>query len=66
MTSSMHHDLTEGHRLELAWLSGAVADLGEELGVSTPRHRTVADILAPYELGEPDSVDESIDADTDA
>lgn len=65
MTSSMHHDLTEGHRLELAWLSGAVADLGEELGVSTPRHRTVADILAPYELGEPDSVDESIDADTD-
>ncbi|MER7661687.1 2-dehydropantoate 2-reductase [Streptomyces sp. NPDC096193] len=62
MTSSMHHDLTEGHRLELAWLSGAVADLGEELGVSTPRHRTVADILAPYELGQPTRVDQDIHA----
>ncbi|WP_431773831.1 ketopantoate reductase family protein [Streptomyces cucumeris] len=53
MTSSMHNDLEHGHRLELAWLSGAVATLGEELGVGTPRNRAVADILSPYALGAP-------------
>jgi 2-dehydropantoate 2-reductase len=51
MAASMHHDLLRGSRLELPWLSGAVAGLGERLGVPTPRNRTVADILAPYELG---------------
>jgi ketopantoate reductase len=38
-------------RFELPWLSGGVVTLGERLGVPTPRNRTVADILAPYELG---------------
>ncbi|HEX6360594.1 2-dehydropantoate 2-reductase [Actinophytocola sp.] len=51
MAASMHHDLMRGSRLELPWLSGAVATLGERLGVPTPRNRTVADILAPFELG---------------
>jgi 2-dehydropantoate 2-reductase len=49
--ASMHHDLLRGSRLELPWLSGAVASLGERLGVPTPRNRTVADILAPFEQG---------------
>ncbi|MEU4096669.1 2-dehydropantoate 2-reductase [Streptomyces sp. NPDC026673] len=53
MTSSMHHDLEQGNRLELPWLSGGVADLGRALGVPTPRNRTVADILAPYVQGRP-------------
>ncbi|MFG2305343.1 2-dehydropantoate 2-reductase [Actinacidiphila glaucinigra] len=53
MTSSMHNDLEQGNRLELPWLSGGVADLGRELGVPTPRNRTVADILAPYVPGRP-------------
>ncbi|MFF3904543.1 ketopantoate reductase family protein [Streptomyces sp. NPDC001848] len=53
MTSSMHHDLTQGNRLELPWLSGGVAELGERFGVSTPRNRTVADALAAYESGTP-------------
>ncbi|MFF7190423.1 ketopantoate reductase family protein [Streptomyces sp. NPDC008222] len=53
MSSSMHHDLTQGHRLELPWLGGGVAELGERFGVSTPRNRTVADALAPYESGTP-------------
>jgi 2-dehydropantoate 2-reductase len=53
MSSSMHHDLTQGNRLELPWLSGGVTDLGERFGVSTPRNRTVADALAPYESGPP-------------
>lgn len=51
MAASMYHDLTRGNRLELPWLSGGVAALGERLGVPTPRNRTVADILAPYEPG---------------
>ncbi|WP_316744614.1 2-dehydropantoate 2-reductase [Streptomyces sp. MK7] len=54
MTSSMHNDLTQGNRLELPWLSGSVADLGSEFGIPTPRNRTIADVLAPYELGQPD------------
>ncbi|MFF7214608.1 2-dehydropantoate 2-reductase [Streptomyces sp. NPDC008238] len=53
MTSSMHNDLEQGNRLELPWLSGDVADLGHELGVPTPRNRTLADVLAPYAQGRP-------------
>ncbi|MGD3109959.1 ketopantoate reductase family protein [Streptomyces sp. YGL11-2] len=53
MTSSMHHDLERGNRLELPWLSGGVADLAAELGIAAPRNQTVADILAPYTLGTP-------------
>ncbi|GGJ34474.1 ketopantoate reductase family protein [Streptomyces brasiliensis] len=55
MSSSMHHDLTQGNRPELPWLSGSVVDLGRELGIPTPRNRTIADILAPYELGRPEA-----------
>lgn len=53
MRASMANDLAQGNRLELPWLSGGVVSLGERLGVATPRNRTVADILAPYELGQP-------------
>jgi 2-dehydropantoate 2-reductase len=45
MTSSMSHDLQRGQRLELAWLSGGVADMGAALGVPTPANRAVYDIL---------------------
>lgn len=41
MTSSMHSDLERGNRLEVKWLSGAVARLGRELGVETPANRAV-------------------------
>ncbi len=41
MTSSMHHDLKAGNRLEVAWLSGAVARFGDEVGVATPINQTV-------------------------
>ncbi|MFD4257887.1 ketopantoate reductase family protein [Streptomyces sp. NPDC058534] len=53
MTSSMHHDLEQGNRLELPWLSGGVADLAGRLDIPVPRNRTVADILAPYVMGRP-------------
>jgi 2-dehydropantoate 2-reductase len=57
MTASMYTDLVRGNRLELAWLSGAVADLGAGLGVATPRNRAVADILSPYADGAPADVE---------
>lgn len=47
MTSSMHHDLERGNRLELDWLGGAVVRLGDELGMPVPRNRAVYDALKP-------------------
>ena len=46
MTSSMHHDLERGNRLEVRWLSGGVVELGQRKGVPTPLNRAIADILA--------------------
>ena len=51
MTSSMHHDLERGSRLELPWLSGGVVELGARVGVPTPLNRAVCDILALYADG---------------
>src|SRR3569623_3364661 len=46
MTSSMHHDLERGNKLEVRWLSGGVVELGRAKGVPTPLNRAIADILA--------------------
>jgi 2-dehydropantoate 2-reductase len=54
MTSSMHHDLERGDRLEVRWLSGGVVELGKQVGVATPLNRAVADILAVHANGRPD------------
>jgi 2-dehydropantoate 2-reductase len=51
MTSSMHHDLERGNRLEVEWLSGGVVQLGSGAGVPTPANRAVWDILALHALG---------------
>jgi 2-dehydropantoate 2-reductase len=51
MTASMYQDLHRGNRLELPWLSGAVAELGEQMGIAVPRNRAVSDILALYVTG---------------
>jgi 2-dehydropantoate 2-reductase len=51
MTSSMHHDLNGGKRLEVSWLSGGVAQLGEAVKVPTPMNRAVWDVLALHEAG---------------
>lgn len=51
MTSSMHHDLERGNRLEVEWLSGAVVELGEAAGVPTPLNRAVRDILILHAQG---------------
>ncbi len=53
MTSSMHTDLDHGKPLELEWLSGSVAELGEAVGVPTPLNRAVRDIMELYRRGQP-------------
>ena len=47
MTASMYQDLLRGNRLELPWLSGAVAQL-ETDGVPVPLNRAMTDILVLY------------------
>ena len=51
MTSSMHHDLERGNRLEVRWLSGGVVELGQQKGVPTPLNRAITDILALHADG---------------
>lgn len=51
MTASMHHDLERGNPLEVQWLSGSVVDLGAKVGVPTPIHRAVRDILILHAQG---------------
>ena len=53
MTSSMHHDLEAGNRLEVAWLSGAVARFGQEFGVATPVNQSVFEQLERYAASRP-------------
>ena len=52
MTSSMHHDLERGNRLEVRWLAGGVVELGKAKGVATPLNRAIADILALHAGGK--------------
>jgi 2-dehydropantoate 2-reductase len=51
MTSSMHHDLERGNRLEVGWLSGDVVERGAVAGVLTPNNRAIADILSVHAEG---------------
>jgi 2-dehydropantoate 2-reductase len=51
MSSSMHHDLERGNRLELPWLSGGVVRLADRVGLETPMNRAVAAILEPFVRG---------------
>lgn len=53
MTSSMHGDLEHGRRLELDWLSGDVVARGKRLGVPTPVHRALNDVLVLHAHGAP-------------
>jgi 2-dehydropantoate 2-reductase len=52
MTASMHHDLERGNPLEVEWLSGSVVELGAAVGVPTPVHRAVRDILILHAKGK--------------
>lgn len=51
MKASMAHDLEQGRRLELDWLSGRVSDLGRSLGVATPANDAVRVILKLHRMG---------------
>ena len=52
-TSSMHHDLVQGRRIELEALHGHAVRLGEELGIPTPVLFSVYAALRPYRDGTP-------------
>jgi 2-dehydropantoate 2-reductase len=49
--SSMQMDLEAGRRLELDWMSGAVARIGDELGVPTSIHHFIYAALKLYAGG---------------
>ena len=49
--ASMLEDLERGRRIELPWLSGAVARLGREAGVPTPIHTFINAVLKPHVNG---------------
>jgi 2-dehydropantoate 2-reductase len=51
--SSMLMDLENGRRIELNWLSGAVAQFGDELGVPTPTHHAIYGALKLTSEGRP-------------
>ncbi|HEX4348344.1 MAG TPA: 2-dehydropantoate 2-reductase [Vicinamibacterales bacterium] len=49
--ASMLEDLERGRRLELPWLSGAMARIGDEVGVETPTHDLFVTLLSPHANG---------------
>jgi 2-dehydropantoate 2-reductase len=51
MKASMAHDLERGNRLELDWLNGKVAALGDKYGVDTPASDEVVAKLDRYKMG---------------
>ncbi|HET7342311.1 MAG TPA: 2-dehydropantoate 2-reductase [Methylomirabilota bacterium] len=51
--SSLHHDLTQGKRLELETLHGHAVRLGDRLGVPTPMTFAVYAALKPHVDGRP-------------
>jgi 2-dehydropantoate 2-reductase len=53
MAASMAHDLLAGKPIEVEGLSGAVARLAMENGVSAPTHAFIAAALAPFTDGKP-------------
>jgi len=51
MKASMLHDLGAGNRLEAPWLSGAVARMAKESGLSAPVNATLYAAVKPYCMG---------------
>ncbi len=51
MKASMLHDLDAGNRLEAPWLSGAVARMAKESGLSAPVNATLHATVKPYCMG---------------
>ena len=51
MKASMLHDLVAGNRLEAPWLSGAVARMAKESGLSAPVNATLYAAVKPYCMG---------------
>ncbi|AKF07457.1 2-dehydropantoate 2-reductase [Sandaracinus amylolyticus] len=54
--SSMADDLARGRKTEIAYLQGAIVELGEKVGVPTPVNRRVVEAIRRMERGEPAGV----------
>lgn len=52
MKASMAHDLEKGYRLELDWLNGKVAELGDKYGIDTPASDDVVAKLRDFRQGK--------------
>ncbi|CAN0601786.1 unnamed protein product, partial [Ectocarpus sp. 12 AP-2014] len=50
-SSSLLVDIEAGKPTELAWLSGRVHTLGQDLGIATPAHDAAWLALAPHQNG---------------
>jgi 2-dehydropantoate 2-reductase len=50
--ASMLEDLERGRPIELPWLSGAMARIGDEVGVDTPTHDLFVALLTPHLRGK--------------
>ena len=57
--ASMAQDLLRGARLELDWLSGAVVQRGERVGLPMPAHRALYAALALFAEGGARIADEN-------
>jgi 2-dehydropantoate 2-reductase len=57
MKASMAHDLERGNRLELDWLNGTVAALGDKYGIDTPASDAVVAKLKDHRMGTARSYD---------
>ncbi len=53
--ASMAEDLKLGKRLELEWLSSAVAKMGKDYGIATPVHNVISATLSPFSKGSPET-----------
>jgi 2-dehydropantoate 2-reductase len=53
-SSSMHHDLKVGRRLEVKILNGTASRLGREWAIPTPINDVISAALAPYADGAPE------------
>ena len=51
VSSSMHHSIEQGDRLELPWLSGAVVQMGKEHNIPTPTNKALLGVLMPHAMG---------------
>ena len=49
---SMAQDIRKGRRTEIDFMNGYIADIGRMLGIPTPAHEKLVDLVRRIERGE--------------